>query len=53
MNDALGYIQVSSEEQADSGLGLQGQSLEELEASCQGRPPNHVAVLASLLVIFA
>jgi DNA invertase Pin-like site-specific DNA recombinase len=25
MNDALGYIRVSSEEQADSGLGLEAQ----------------------------
>src|SRR5262245_31283143 len=25
MNDALGYIRVSSEEQGDSGLGLEGQ----------------------------
>ena len=48
MNDALGYIQVSSEEQADSGLGLQGRSLEELEASCQGRPPNALGGLGGL-----
>ena len=25
MNDAIGYIRVSSEEQADSGLGLEAQ----------------------------
>ena len=34
MNDALGYIRVSSEEQADSGLGLEAQR-QHTTAYCQ------------------
>ena len=45
MRDAIDYIRVSSKEQVDSGLGLEGQSLEKREASFQGRRPNHVAGL--------
>jgi hypothetical protein len=41
MKDANGYIRVSSEEQADSGLGLEAQR-ESAEVFEDRRPPGSV-----------